>query len=157
MQPIFEKNANRTPQRPPQKKRPPPHIPHEKHKAPKVAERRRTLSRGEVRKDENPCIPAPLRPLPNKMRLPRCDSPTAPPRLKDATSRKRPPRQASSCRGLRPADQTDAKHSGLRDADHDKKDNKSARTGETIRCCKSYGTNLHPLVDFHYYLIKELF
>ena len=30
---------------------------HEKHKPPKVAERRRTLSRGEVRKDGNPCTP----------------------------------------------------------------------------------------------------
>ena len=85
MQPIFEKNANRTPQRN-QKKRLPPHISKKNTSPPKVAERRRTLSRGEVRKDDNPCAPAPLTP---KMRLPRCDSPTAPPRLKDATSRNR--------------------------------------------------------------------
>ena len=64
MQPIFEKNANRTPQRN-QKKRLPPHISKKNTEPPKVAERRRTsplkgaggFGRGEVRKDGNPCTP----------------------------------------------------------------------------------------------------
>ena len=56
MQSIFEKNANRTPQRN-QKKRLPPHISKKNTEPPKVAERRQTLSRGEVRKDGNPCTP----------------------------------------------------------------------------------------------------
>ena len=58
---------------------------------PKVAERRRTSplkGQGDSAgvKSARTGTPAPLTP---KMRLPRCDSPTAPPRLKDATSRNR--------------------------------------------------------------------